>query len=282
MSPRQAEAYRLLEMGDVDGACEILPLDELFDDISHNELLADNAIDRLETNVDELATRITALNMKGLNNDTVAEIRRIYEKIYGLCDTRNIGWSKLYDYASFLEDQNDYTKAIKVAEKLNWYYSDPDNKVDEYDSGRLYNLLGMLYEAQNRSEEAEKYYLAAIEIMKRLVEKNADTYEPDLATSYNNVGAFYSDHGQHEKAEKYYLAAIEIEKRLVEKNAEAYEPDLAGSYNNAGEFYRKQNQPDKAEKYYLAAMEIRERLAEKNADAYEPDLATSYNNAGVF
>ena len=77
MSPRQAEAYRLLEMGDVDGACEILPLDELFDDISRNERLDDNAIDRLETNVEELATRITALNMKGLNKDIVAEIRRI-------------------------------------------------------------------------------------------------------------------------------------------------------------------------------------------------------------
>ena len=36
MSPRQSEAYRLLEMGDVDGACEILPLDELFDDISES------------------------------------------------------------------------------------------------------------------------------------------------------------------------------------------------------------------------------------------------------
>ena len=282
MSPRQAEAYRLLEMGDVDGACEILPLDELFDDISHNELLADNAIDRLETNVDELATRITALNMKGLNNDTVAEIRRIYEKIYGLCDTRNIGWSKLYDYASFLEDQNDYTKAIKVAEKLNWYYSDPDNKADEYDLGYLYNLLGILYKAQNQRDKAEKYYLSAIEIGERLVEKNADAYEPDLATSYNNAGVFYHEHGQSGKAEKYYLAAIEIRERLVEKNADAYEPDLATSYNNAGVFYHEHGQSGKAEKYYLAAIEIRERLVEKNADAYEPDLATSYNNAGIF
>ena len=282
MSPRQAEACRLLEMGDVDGACEILPLDELFDDISHNELLADNAIDRLETNVDELATRITALNMKGLNNDTVAEIRKIYEKIYGLCDTRNIGWSKLYDYASFLEDQNDYTNAIEVAENLRWYYSAPGSKVDEYELAELYNLLGLLYEAQNRSEEAEEYYLAAIEIMKRLVKKNADAYEPALAMSYNNVGAFYSDHGQHEKAEKYFLAAIEIRERLVKKNADAYEPDLATSYNNAGVFYKKQGQSEKAEKYYIAAIEIQERLAKKNAAAYEPDLAASYNNTGIF
>ena len=282
MSPRQAEAYRLLEMGDVDGACEILPLDELFDDISHNERLADNAIDRLETNVDELATRITALNMKGLNKDIVAEIRRIYEKIYGLCDTRNIGWSKLHDYASFLRGQNDYTKAIKVAEKLNWYYSDPDNRVDEYDLGGLYNLLGLLYKAQNRSEEAEEYCLDSIEIYERLTKKNADAYEPALAASYNGAGVFYDNQGQRDKAEKYYLAAIEIRERLVENNADAYEPDLADSYNGAGNFYKKQGQSQKAEKYYLAAIEIRERLVEKNADAYEPALATSYNNAGVF
>ena len=282
MSPRQAEAYRLLEMGDVDGACEILPLDELFDDISHNELLADNAIDRLETNVEELATRISALNMKGLNKDIVAEIRRIYEKIYDLCRNKHIGWSKLYDYASFLEDQNDYTNAIEVAENLRWYYSAPGRKVDEYDLGSLYNLLGMLYKAQNQPKESEKYYLSAIEIYERLVEKNADAFEPDLAGSYNNAGIFYAIQGQSGKAEKYYLAAIEIRERLVKKNADAYEPDLASSYNNAGAFYSDHNQPEKAEKYYLAAIEIRERLAEKNADAYEPRLAGCYNNAGVF
>ena len=282
MSPRQAEAYRLLEMGDVDGACEILPLDELFDDISHNERLADNAIDRLETNVEELATRITALNMKGLNKDIVAEIRRIYEKIYDLCRNKHVGWSKLYDYASFLEDQNDYTNAIEVAENLRWYYSAPGRKVDEYDLGSLYNLLGVLYHSQNKPDKAEKYYLAAIGIRERLVEKNADAYEPALADSYNNAGIFYKDQGQPDKAEKYYLAAIEIGERLVEKNADAFEPALAASYNNAGNFYSDHNHSKEAEKYYLAAIEIKKRLVEKNADAYEPDLATSYNNAGVF
>ena len=283
MSPRQAEAYRLLEMGDVDGACEILPLDELLEDIRRNRRFAKNATAPLETNVEELATRITALNMKGLNNDTVAEIRRIYEEIYDtFCDTRNIGWSKLNDYAAFLYNQNDYAKAIEVAENLRWYYSAPDSKVDEYYLGGLYNLLGLLYHSQNKPEKAEEYYLAAIEIMKRLVEKNGDVYEPALAASYNNAGIFYKNQGQSGKAEKYYLAAIEIQKRLVEKNADAYEPDLAMSYNNSGVFYHKQGQFEKAEKYYLAAIEIRERLVKKNVDAYEPDLAMSYNSAGVF
>ena len=42
----------------------------------------------------------------------------------------------------------------------------------------------MLYQAQNKPKKTEKYYLAAIEIGERLVEKNADAYEPALATSY--------------------------------------------------------------------------------------------------
>ena len=282
MSPRQAEAYRLLEMGDREGALEILPRDELLYDTRRNRRFAGNTTAPLETNVEEIATRITALKMGDLSGDTVAEIMMFYEEIYDICRDRFVGWSKLYDYASFLEDQNDYTNAIEVAENLRWYYSAPGSKVDEYELAELYNLLGLLYEAQNRSEEAEEYYLAAIEIMKRLVKKNADAYEPALAMSYNNVGAFYSDHGQHEKAEKYFLAAIEIRERLVKKNADAYEPDLATSYNNAGVFYKKQGQSEKAEKYYIAAIEIQERLAKKNAAAYEPDLAASYNNTGIF
>ena len=282
MSPRQAEAYRLLEMGDKNGVLELLPRDELLEDIRRNRRFAKNATAPIETNIEEIATRITALKMGELNGDTVAEIMMFYEEIYDICDPRNVGWSKLYDYALFLHDQRCYAKAIEVAEKLNWYYSAPGRKVDEYDLGRLYNLLGVLYDLQNRFEEAEEYYLAAIEIMKRLVEKNADAYESGLAMSCYNTGLFYHKHGQSEKAEKYYLAAIEIRKRLVEKNAEAYEPDLAGCYNNAGALYHKQNQPEKAEKYILAAIEIEERLVEKNADAYEPDLAGSYYNAGIF
>ena len=282
MSPRQAEACRLLEMGDRKGALKILPRDELLYDTGRNKRFAGNATAPLETNVEEIATRITALKMGELNGDTVAEIMMFYEEIYDICRDRFVGWSKLYDYASFLEDQNDYTNAIEVAENLRWYYSAPDSKVDEYDLGRLYNLLGLLYKAQNKPKKAEKYYLAAIEIGERLVEKNADAYEPALAMSYNNAGVFYSDHGQHEKAEKYYLAAMEIRERLVEKNADAYEPDLAMSYNNAGIFYDNQGKRGKAEKYYLAAIEIYERLVEKNADAYEPNLAAVYNNAGTF
>ena len=281
VSPRQAEACRLLEMGDIDGACELLPLDEIFNDISRNERLADNAAARMEENVDELATRITALKMKGLNKDIVAEIRKIYEKIYDLCCTKHAGWSKLYDYAAFLENQNDYAKAIEVAEKLNWYYSDPSSKVDKNKLAELFILLGLLYKAQNNPHKAEVCLLAAKKEMERLVLKDTEAYESNLATVYNVIGGFYDEKGRLEEAEKYYLDAIEIRNRLVEKDVDAYEPNLATSYSNIGSFYDEQGRSEEAEKYLLVAIEIRERLVKKNADAHESDLAMSYNNAGV-
>ena len=100
----------------------------------------------------------------------------------------------------------------------------------EPDLAMSYNNAGVFYDDQNQPDKAEKYYLDAIEIYKRLVKENAAAYEPELAMSCNNVGTFYAIQGQPGKAEKYFLAAIEIRERLVEKNAAAYEPALATSY----------------------------------------------------
>ena len=54
--------------------------------------------------------------------------------------------------------------------------------------------------------KAKKYYLAAIERYERLVKKNADVYEPELATLYYNYYLL--------KKDKTYLdKAYEIAKR---------------------------------------------------------------------
>ena len=66
--------------------------------------------------------------------------------------------------------------------------------------------MGAFYDDQNQPEKAEKYYLAAIEIRERLVEKNADAYEPDLASNCFNYCLL--------KEDKTYLdKAYEIAKR---------------------------------------------------------------------
>ena len=62
------------------------------------------------------------------------------------------------------------------------------------------------YKKRGRLSKTKKYYLAAIEIYERLVEKNADAYEQELATIYYNYYLL--------KKDKTYLdKAYEIAKR---------------------------------------------------------------------
>ena len=50
--------------------------------------------------------------------------------------------------------------------------------------------------------KAKKYYLAAIERYERLVKKNADVYEPELATIYYNYYLLKKDKTYLNKAYK--------------------------------------------------------------------------------
>ena len=71
-----------------------------------------------------------------------------------------------------------------------------------------YNNAGIFYSDHGQSDKAEKYYLDAIGIYERLVEKNADAYEPALAVSY--ISYYFL------KKDKTYLdKAYEIAKRRL-------------------------------------------------------------------
>ncbi len=279
---RQREGYRLIQKGDYDGALEVLSYEEIWEDIRHNEKLADCINDSFQDNVNELLQRIEALKAKDITDGVAAEIVRIYEDAKTLADKHGLDKAFLYDYASFIRDQKDFTKAIEIAKLLEYYWSHPNEKIDEDKWARLYNLLGVLYSETKSYKEAEENLKKALEIYERLVEQNQTAYEPDLAGSYNNLGALYATIKSYKEAEENYKKALEIYKRLVKQNRSAYEPDLAGSYNNLGNLYRAIGSNKEAEENHKRALEIRERLVEQNQSAYEPDLAGSYNNLGAL
>ena len=58
LSPRQKAAYQALEIGDYDGALEVLDFDKIMEDIQQNVSLANTMKDRLQTNVSEIMQRI--------------------------------------------------------------------------------------------------------------------------------------------------------------------------------------------------------------------------------
>lgn len=291
LSAKQREGYRLFEKGDYDGALDVLNFEDILTEVCHNEQLAKNIGERLQINVNELKQRIEVLKAKGINSRTADEIRKIYDKVYDLTTKHNLDKDVLYDYASFLYDQNDYKNAVRVAEQLLYYYGNPEEKVSDEQYGRLYNMLGNLYRDTQRINEAETNFKNAKEIYVRLCEKNPDAYEPDLAGSYNNIGTLHYSMNigilhysmQHiNKAEIAFKKAIEIRKRLCKKNSNAYEPELATSYNNIGALYYKMQRMSEAETNFENAIEICERLCKNNPDAYELGLADSYNNMGAL
>ncbi|MCD8180457.1 MAG: tetratricopeptide repeat protein, partial [Firmicutes bacterium] len=164
LSDKQREGYRLLEAGDYEGALDVLNLEGILRDISHNELLSDGITERLQTNVNELLQRIEVLESDEITAETAEEINEIYKKACALAEKHNLDKGALYDYAWFLHDQKDYTTAINTAERLQYYYSNPNEPASEEKWAYTYNLLGLLYGDTQRYKEAEVFYKKAVEI----------------------------------------------------------------------------------------------------------------------
>ena len=282
ITPRQKEAYRLFEQGDLHGANAVMDADELDDEFLRVERektreLQENA----RRYIRQYRTKIDILSAMTDYDGRFAEIRASYEKIAPVAEKYRIEVGVLYDYAGFLEDQKDFSYAHSMAQRLQALYAD-DALATEDKLAALDNLLGNLYSDLNDHANAEEFYRKAIAIREDLASKNPDAFNPDLAKSYNNAGVLYDDLQDYPKAEEFYLKAISIREALAGKNPDAFNPNLATSYNNAGNLYYALQDYSKAEEFYLKAIAIREDLASKNPDAFNPDLASSYNNAGVL
>ncbi len=282
LSDRLRENYRLIELGDYEGALKAVDLDEIMLDIEIHSRVADGMINSLETNIKELDARIKTLEKKRLTQKTVREIREIYTKIWTLCQKYRVGKEYLLDYSKFLRDQNDYSQAIIIIERLQYYYSDPDVEVSDKAMADLNNTLGVLYFETQRMKEAETAYLRTLEILKRLAMNNPVAFKPKLADTYNNLGYLYSSTQRIEEAEDAYLQALEILKRLATNNPVTCKLNLANLYNNLGGLYLKTQRKKEAEEFFLQALEILKRLVANYPATFDPRLADTYNNLGVL
>ena len=290
ITPRQKEAYRLFEQGDLHGANAVMDADELDDEFlrverEHARRIQEEMRELRENArryIRQYRTKIDILSAMTDYDGRFAEIRASYEKIVPVAEKYRIEVGVLYDYVGFLEDQKDFSYALALAQRLQALYTEDPSLATEYELVALDNLLGILYSDLNNHAKAEEFYLKAIAIYEDFASKNPDAFNPDLAMSYNNAGILYRNLQDYPKAEEFYLKAIAIREDLASKNSDAFNPDLATSYNNAGVLYSNLQDYPKAEEFYLKAIAIREDLASKNPDAFNPDLAASYNNAGML
>lgn len=145
-------------------------------------------------------------------------------------------------------------------------------------AGTLVSLANMYYEEDKFYEtqcflEAERAYVASLEIYCRLTAVKSGAYESYVAIILNNLGVLYRDSQRFPQAERVLGEALKIRRRLATINPEAHESDVATSLHNLASVYQSTQRFSEAERAYGEVLEIRRRLAARNPEIYEPDLA---------
>ncbi|KAF5200058.1 Tetratricopeptide repeat (TPR)-like superfamily protein [Thalictrum thalictroides] len=117
---------------------------------------------------------------------------------------------------------------------------------------RVYTDNGKKLSMQGKLEEAERYFVLALEEAK----EGFGEKEPHVASACNNLAELYRVKKEFGKAEPLYLEAVKILE-------ESYGPDdvrVAAAFHNLGQFYLVQRKLREAHMYYESALKIKGRV----------------------
>jgi tetratricopeptide (TPR) repeat protein/predicted Ser/Thr protein kinase len=145
-------------------------------------------------------------------------------------------------------------------------------ELGEDDSKTLSSMsdLGVVYERQERWDEAERLHLGALEGRRRLL--GAD--HADTLMSMSNLGTLYFRRGRYDEAEPLLVEALEQTRRaLGDKH-----PSTLNPMNNLANVYAEQGRYDEAEPLMLNTLELkRQVLGEEH-----PKTLVSVNNLATL
>lgn len=142
----------------------------------------------------------------------------------------------------------------------------------------VYNGLGIAYEYGNDLELAEKNYMDALGIRKRLEEKNEMVYSFSLAETLNNIGILKHKQNKIKEAIQNLSDALLIFKKNVKVYPQIYLPNVAKSLNNLAILYRDNNKFSKSERLFIEAEDLFKKLAKQRPAIYTSFLAGNQIN----
>ena len=157
LTQRQKQALEHFNKGDYDGAQLILEDSERENELERAKNRFEQGENEIQGYVNEDLLWIDAKKAQGINEESAKAIIERYEKICQLSREYNLDKDFMYNYASFLKNQNEYSKAILIGEELLYFYSNPSYSPGEEALAKLYNLLGLLYNHINDFEKSEKF-----------------------------------------------------------------------------------------------------------------------------
>ena len=148
----------------------------------------------------------------------------------------------------------------------------PDTALPHYEKAFRYRPDNPLYAdgyaraayTERNYAEAERGWIAALQLSRDLAAQNPAAYRPNVATTLNNLGILYSVTGRLAEADKAYSEALTIRRDLATQNPAAYRPNVANTLNNLGILYRDTGRLAEADKAYSEALTIYRDLEASN------------------
>jgi serine phosphatase RsbU (regulator of sigma subunit)/TPR repeat protein len=110
--------------------------------------------------------------------------------------------------------------------------------------------------------------LSALNLKKKLSEKEKRFFLEKKSTALNNLGIIAWDNAEYKKSIEYHLKSLKIRREIGDKKGEA------SSLNNIGLNYKSQGDYDKTLEYYTKSLLIQEKTG------YQPGISSSLNNIG--
>ncbi len=275
LDPREIAAIEDFKAGRYEDAIKKLTDPEWSDELINADKHMEIGKESYRKYISGKITLIKALKACNHNGSNHNDILKYYEEICTLIDRSDTCHFTLCEYGYYLMYHNRISEAIDKATRLENYYS--YKKINNLDRADNLFLLGALFNKTNKTEEAKKYFMDAIEIRKEHFSDGGLYAQHRYAYASNVLARIYSLEEDFDKAGPLYDDAIKMARELINKDPR-YETSLGLYLNNQADYYKAMGEDKLAEETYKEALDIRtKRIKETfDLDLDEGYLAQSY------
>ncbi|WP_232385652.1 tetratricopeptide repeat protein [Methanoregula boonei] len=167
-----------------------------------------------------------------------------------------------------------YKKLIEIGLSLKERTTIDDEKAT------LCNNIGILVGDLNHYRDAKDLYKEAIDIYRRLSERNRESYTSNLTTALNCLGNLYLNINKLDQAKECYENALKLLKGLNNKTINSELGQISSILTNLGIVYSSINRPYDAKNSFLEALRIQRIMAKKNPMGHLPTISKIIMNLG--
>lgn len=292
-SERMRKARELFEIGDVNGADEILNMQEMLTESKNELTLYEQNRHNLEIRIEEflLKADVVMANKMISYNDRFANANTAFIQALTISRSINIDKNKLADilfsYACFLDNEKHVNEAISAYEDALKMYRDlsieeltPNIIIDLWFT--LHNLSILLMDSRKYSE-AEKMLYESLDLYKTFNNSYSDLgidLSKEAADTLTCLANLHREKAQYENANIEYNDAMKIYERLQETNP-IYHSNIADINNNIGNLMDDLGEFEDAKIRYNSALVVYQELAKSNPNIYLPYIAMVNKNIAI-